>query len=132
MPRLEVATAWTLTALLALVVLAGCRTVLSWGWSVVVFALAVFGPVPVAVDELRLSQVWNGDVVLVARSRNQSEAEAPINIGWLTRMVLREKKSLRDISIASVVLSLLTIFPALIVMQVIDKVVNHHSMSTLV
>src|SRR3954447_12479052 len=48
-PRLEVATAWTLTALLALVVLAGCRTVLSWGWTVVVFALAVFGPVPVAV-----------------------------------------------------------------------------------
>ncbi len=90
------------------------------------------GDPPVAVDELRLSQVWNGDVVLVARSRNQSEAEAPINIGWLTRMVLREKKSLRDISVASVVLSLLTIFPALIVMQVIDKVVNHHSMSTLV
>ncbi len=90
------------------------------------------GDAPVAVDELRLSQVWTGDVVLVARSRNQSETEAAINIGWLTRMVLREKKSLRDIAIASVVLSLLTIFPALIVMQVIDKVVNHHSMATLV
>ncbi len=90
------------------------------------------GDVPVAVDELRLSQVWTGDVVMVQRSRNQSEAEAPINVGWLARMVLREKKSLRDIAISSVVLSLLSIFPALIVMQVIDKVVNHHSMATLV
>jgi len=90
------------------------------------------GDMPVAVDELRLSQVWTGDVVMVQRSRTQSEAEAPINLGWLTRMVLREKKSLRDIAISSVVLSLLTIFPALIVMQVIDKVVNHHSMATLV
>ena len=90
------------------------------------------GDAPVAVDELRLSQVWTGDVVLVQRSRNQSEAEAPINLQWLTRMVLREKKALRDIAIASMVLSILTIFPALIVMQVIDKVVNHHSMSTLV
>ncbi len=90
------------------------------------------GDAPVAVDELRLSQVWTGDVVLVQRSRNQSETEAPINLGWLTRMVLRERRSLRDISIASVVMSLLTIFPALIVMQVIDKVVNHHSMATLI
>jgi putative copper resistance protein D len=48
-PRLEVSTAWTVTALLALVVLAACRTVLSWGWTVVVFGLAVLGPVPVAV-----------------------------------------------------------------------------------
>ena len=90
------------------------------------------GDVPVAVDELRLSQVWTGDVVLVARSRTQSETEAPINLAWLTRMVMREKKSLRDIAIASVVLSLVSIFPALIVMQVINNVVNHHSMSTLV
>jgi putative copper resistance protein D len=48
-PRLEVATAWTFTALLALVVLVGCRTVLSWGWSVGLLGLTLLGPVPVAV-----------------------------------------------------------------------------------
>lgn len=47
-------------------------------------------------------------------------------------MVLREKRSMRDIGIASMVLSVLQIFPPLIVMQVIDKVVGYHSMSTLV
>ena len=34
-PRLSTATAWLATALIALVVLAACRTVLGWGWTVV-------------------------------------------------------------------------------------------------
>lgn len=87
---------------------------------------------PVAVDELRLRQAWTGDVLLVKRNRNLSEAEAPINFLWLAKMVLRERVSLRDIAIASMVISILQIFPAFIVMQVINKVVNFHSMATLV
>jgi putative copper resistance protein D len=46
-PRLSTATAWTLTAVVALLVLAGSRTVLSWGWTVVVFGVALLGPLPV-------------------------------------------------------------------------------------
>ncbi len=38
-PRLSSATAWLATALIALVVLAACRTVLGWGWTVVTFGL---------------------------------------------------------------------------------------------
>ncbi|ACI52614.1 ABC transporter related [Gluconacetobacter diazotrophicus PA1 5] len=90
------------------------------------------GTPPVPLDELRLSQVWTGDVLLVKRRRDQSEADAPINAEWLGRMVLRERRALRDILLASMVLSVLAIFPPLIVMQVIDKVVNYRSMSTLV
>jgi putative copper resistance protein D len=47
-PRLTTATAWTLTALVALLVLAGGRTVLSWGWTAVVFGVCLLGPLPVA------------------------------------------------------------------------------------
>jgi ATP-binding cassette, subfamily B, bacterial HlyB/CyaB len=90
------------------------------------------GTPPVPLDELRLSQVWTGDVLLVKRRRDQSEIDAPINAEWLGRMVLRERRALRDILLASLVLSVLAIFPPLIVMQVIDKVVNYRSMSTLV
>ena len=85
----------------------------------------------VAVDELRLAQVWTGDVLLVRRSRAQAESESPVDIRWLTRVVMREKKSLRDIALASMVLSVLTILPALIIMQVINKVIGQHSMATL-
>src|SRR4051794_11238600 len=47
-PRLTTATAWTLTTVVALLVLAGSRTVLSWGWTAVVFGVALLGPLPVA------------------------------------------------------------------------------------
>src|SRR5919112_1655565 len=47
-PRLSTATAWTLTTLVALLVLAGSRTVLSWGWTAVVFGVSLLGPLPVA------------------------------------------------------------------------------------
>lgn len=90
------------------------------------------GSTPVAVDELRLSQVWTGDVLLVKRRRDLSEADAPFDLAWFAKIVLREKKSLRDILFASMTLSVLSIFPALIVMQVVDRVVNYHSMATLV
>ncbi len=86
----------------------------------------------VAVDELRLAQVWTGDVILVRRSRTASEDEQPFNIRWLFRLCLREKRGLRDISIASMTISVLTILPALIVMQVINQVLQFRSMSTLI
>lgn len=47
-PRLSTATAWLVTALIALLVLAACRTVLGWGWTVVTFGLCLLGPLPVA------------------------------------------------------------------------------------
>ncbi|MFT9016072.1 MAG: peptidase domain-containing ABC transporter [Acetobacter sp.] len=86
----------------------------------------------VPVDHARLQRLWGGEVVLIKRRRDESEADAPIGLAWLARMVLREKRSLRDIGIASLTLSVLQIFPPLIVMQVIDRVVSYRSMSTLV
>jgi cytochrome c oxidase assembly factor CtaG/putative copper export protein len=47
LPRLEAATTWAITALVAVVVLVGCRTVLTWGWTAVLFGLALLGPLPV-------------------------------------------------------------------------------------
>jgi HlyB family type I secretion system ABC transporter len=86
----------------------------------------------VAVDELRLQQVWTGDVVLVRRARDAAEDEQPFNIRWLFKLCMHEKKGLRDIAIASMTTSVLTILPALIVMQVINQVLQFRSMSTLV
>ncbi|MBF0885007.1 peptidase domain-containing ABC transporter [Gluconobacter sphaericus] len=90
------------------------------------------GDAPVPVDELRLMQVWTGDVLLVKRRRDESEADARFDLLWFAKMVLREKQVMRDIAFASLTLSILQVFPALIVMQVVDRVVNYHSMATLV
>ncbi|MBE7211619.1 MAG: peptidase domain-containing ABC transporter [Gluconacetobacter diazotrophicus] len=85
----------------------------------------------VAVDELRLSQVWTGDVMLLRRARNGNETERPVNMRWLAGVVMREKRIVRDIMLASMVLAVLTILPALIIMQVINKVIAEHSVATL-
>ncbi len=45
--------------------------------------------------------------------------------------MLKEGKHLRDLLIASIAISFLTIFPPLLVMQVVDRVLTHHSYSTL-
>ena len=47
-PKLADPTSWVLTAVIAVIVLIGCRTVLTWGWSAVLFLLALAGPLPVA------------------------------------------------------------------------------------
>src|SRR5262249_38733705 len=83
-------------------------------------------------DELRLSQVWAGEVVLLRASRGSVTADAPFNFRWLAELVLQERPALRDIFIASLTISLLTIFPPLIVMTMVNKVLQFHSVSTLV
>ena len=86
----------------------------------------------IPVDELRLSQAWNGEVLLIRRLRGESEGEQRFSLGWLMGLVAKEKRSLRDISVGSITLSALTIIPPLLVMTVVDRVVTHHSLSTLV
>ncbi|MDW6024167.1 peptidase domain-containing ABC transporter [Mesorhizobium sp. BAC0120] len=86
----------------------------------------------IAVDELRLEQVWSGDTLLVRSKRARSATDAPFNLGWLASLVLRERRLLRDVGVASLTLSFLTIFPPLLVMTVVDRVLTHHSYSTLV
>jgi ATP-binding cassette subfamily B protein len=85
----------------------------------------------VPVDELRLAEVWTGDAVLMRASRGYTEVDAPFSLRWLAGLVLQEKRSLKEIGVASLVISFLTIFPPLMVMQVVDKVLTHNSYSTL-
>ena len=93
---------------------------------------ALTSEIAVAVDRLRLARVWSGEAVLLRAQRGQMETDAPFTLGFVSSLVLREKRSLRDIGLASLTLSFLTIFPPLLVMTVVDKVLTHHSYSTLV
>src|SRR6516165_2564811 len=93
---------------------------------------ALTSEIAVAVDRLRLARVWSGEAVLLRAQRGQMETDAPFTLGFVSGLVLREKRSLRDIGLASLTLSFLTIFPPLLVMTVVDKVLTHHSYSTLV
>ena len=89
------------------------------------------GTAPIAVDELRLSQVWAGEAVLLRANRGSVAADAPFSLRWLVALVLGERRSLRDIGIASLTISILTIFPPLLVMAMVNKVLQYRSFSTL-
>ncbi len=86
----------------------------------------------VAVDRLRLSQLWSGETILVRRPRSSSDTDSPFTLMWVMRLLLHQRKLMNDIGIASLTLSVLTIIPPLLVMSVIDRVVGHHSYSTLI
>jgi ATP-binding cassette, subfamily B, bacterial HlyB/CyaB len=86
---------------------------------------------PVPVDELRLSAVWTGEVLLVRKPREASGDRDTFNIFWVLRLVLREKRFLRDIGIASMVNAVLAIVPPFLVMSVIDRVVTYGNLDTL-
>ncbi len=92
---------------------------------------ATFESDPVPVDELRLSQAWSGLVLLLRPERGLTPDDQPFSVQWIINLVMREKKLLRDILVGSVTLAILTIFPPLIIMQVVDRVVTHRSWSTL-
>src|SRR5208337_4383428 len=89
------------------------------------------GETPIAIDELRLHQVWSGEALLMRPERAQSGADASFSLAWLARLVLHERALLRDIGLASLALSFLTIFPPLVVMSTVDRVLTYRSYSTL-
>jgi subfamily B ATP-binding cassette protein HlyB/CyaB len=92
---------------------------------------APIGAPAVAVDELRLTHIWTGEAVLLRAKRGGTDAETPFTMRWLVALVMKERRSLFDVGIASLTLSFLTIFPPLLVMTVVDKVLTHQSYSTL-
>jgi subfamily B ATP-binding cassette protein HlyB/CyaB len=87
---------------------------------------------PVALSEVELSKVWGGEAVLMRARRSANREEAPFNLRWVAELVWMERHAMRDVGLASLVLSILTVLPALMVMTVIDQVVTHQSLSTLV
>ena len=88
--------------------------------------------IPQPVDQMRLEQNWEGEVLLLRAKRAGNAEEQPFTAGFLMRMVAREGRAMTDIAIASVTLSFLTVFPPLLVMNVVDKVLTHRSSSTLI
>jgi ATP-binding cassette subfamily B protein len=87
---------------------------------------------PIALDELRVSAVWRGDALLLRANRGQAAADAPFNLRWVVDLVLTERRAMRDIGLASLTTSILTIFPPFLVMATINRVLQFHSISTLV
>lgn len=82
-------------------------------------------------DEPRLFEFWAGDVILLKLRWRVPGAQQPFGFPWLLDQLLLERKLFRDISIAAVLMSILALFPAIMFMIMIDRVLYNRSMSTL-
>ncbi len=87
---------------------------------------------PIAVRQCDLANIWSGDTVLLRARRGATGEDAPFSFGWVAKLVWQERHAMRDVLLASLALSILTVLPPLMVMSVVDQVVVHQSLSTLV
>lgn len=82
-------------------------------------------------DEPRLFEFWAGDVMLFKPRWRITDSERPFGFMWLVGQLVTERKIIRDIAIAAVVMSMLILFPPITFMIMIDRVLYNHSLATL-
>ena len=84
-----------------------------------------------AVDELHLAEVWEGEAILIKRLHSGTDQQQPFGIGWLAGQVLRERKLFGDIAAAALVSTVFALAPPFIFMLILDRVLVNRSYSTL-
>jgi len=84
-----------------------------------------------AIDELHLAEVWEGEVILIKRRHFVTDEQQPFGMAWLFGQVLRERKLFRDIMVAAFISTIFAIAPAFIFRVVLDRVLVNYSYPTL-
>jgi subfamily B ATP-binding cassette protein HlyB/CyaB len=84
-----------------------------------------------AIDELHLTEVWEGEAILIKRIHSAADEQQPFGLAWLAAQVLRERKLFRDIAAASLVSTVFALAPPFIFMIVLDRVLTGRSYATL-
>jgi ATP-binding cassette subfamily B protein len=84
-----------------------------------------------AVDELHLAEVWEGEAILVKRVHSSTDEQQPFGAAWLAAQVLRERKLFGDIAVGALVSTVFALTPPFIFMIVLDRVLVNHSFATL-
>ena len=83
-------------------------------------------------DEPRLFEFWNGDVIAIRLPFLAVHSEPPFGFAWLMKQVVIERKLFRDIGIAALMMTVLSLIPPLATMVLVDRVMANHSESTLI
>lgn len=85
----------------------------------------------VAIEEVRLAEVWEGEVILIKRAHLSAHEQQPFGLAWLVGQVLRERKLFGDIAVGALVSTIFALAPPFMFMIVLDRVLVSHSYSTL-
>jgi ATP-binding cassette subfamily B protein len=86
---------------------------------------------PTPLDAAALAGRWDGETILMRADRGSAYDSEPFSLIWLARLVWHDRKLMKEIFIASLMMTLLTIVSMLLIMVVIDRVVTFRSYNTL-
>jgi len=85
----------------------------------------------IAIDELHLAEVWEGEAILIKRIHASTDEMQPFGISWLAGQVLKERKLFGDIAAGALVSTVFAVAPPFMVMIVLNRVLVNHSWATL-
>jgi subfamily B ATP-binding cassette protein HlyB/CyaB len=85
----------------------------------------------VAVEEIQLAEIWEGEIILVKRIFSLTDEQKPFGMVWLAGLLLKEAKIFRDIGLGAVASTFFAVAPPFIFMIVIDRVLVQNSYPTL-
>ena len=75
--------------------------------------------------------LWSGEVLFLKRTSKLTDARQPFGLRWFIPEILQQKAAFRDIAIAAMSMNVLGLASPIFFQLVIDKVLVHHSVSTL-
>jgi ATP-binding cassette subfamily B protein len=85
----------------------------------------------VAIEELHLAELWEGELILIKRTFGAADEQQPFGLAWLMGQLLREHKLFRDIGYGALVSTAAAIAPPFMFRVVIDRVLPNQSFPTL-
>jgi len=86
---------------------------------------------PAALDRAEFEQRWSGRLVLVTRRAGLVDELRRFDLSWFVPAVVKYRRLLGEVLIASLVLQVLALVTPLFFQVVIDKVLVHHGLMTL-
>ncbi|RXH16959.1 peptidase domain-containing ABC transporter [Bradyrhizobium guangzhouense] len=82
------------------------------------------------IDSIRFEEVWTGEIILVKRDYDISDETQPFSFGFITALIFRERRIVRDVAVAALVLGLLALAPIMFWRLLSDKVIYYKAFNT--
>ena len=82
------------------------------------------------IDQPRFEDIWSGDVVMAKRDYEISDETQPFSFGFVTALLFRERRILRDVAIAALILGFMGLAPIMFWRLLSDKVIFYKAYNT--
>ncbi|WP_338831618.1 peptidase domain-containing ABC transporter [Bradyrhizobium sp. 27S5] len=82
------------------------------------------------IDQPRFEDIWSGDVVMAKRDYEISDETRPFSFGFVVALLFRERRILRDVAIAALILGFMGLAPIMFWRLLSDKVIFYKAYNT--